>query len=60
MPESLPAALPVLPLRQGVVLPGGIGPLSIGRPGSIAAAEAVGVHDPADPHSGLILVAVQR
>ncbi|MBO85402.1 MAG: endopeptidase La [Deltaproteobacteria bacterium] len=60
VPESLPAALPVLPLRQGVVLPGGIGPLSIGRPGSIAAAEAVGVHDPADPHSGLILVAVQR
>jgi ATP-dependent Lon protease len=60
VPDDLPATLPILPLRQGVVLPGGIGPLSIGRPGSLAAAEAVGIHDPADPLSGLILVAVQR
>jgi ATP-dependent Lon protease len=34
--------------------------LSIGRPGSIAAARQVGVHDPEQPDSGLILVAVQR
>ena len=60
VPEGLPESLPVLPLRQGVVLPGGIGPLSIGRPGSIAAAELVGVADPEQADSGLILVAVQR
>jgi len=60
VPESLPETLPVLPLRQGVVLPGGVGPLSIGRPGSLAAAEAAGVMEEGNPQSGLVLIAVQR
>lgn len=61
LPEGLPATLPVLPLRQGVVLPGGVGPLSVGRPGSLAAVEAAGrATEAGGPLSGLLLVAVQR
>ncbi len=60
VPEDLPEVLPVLPLRQGVVLPGGIGPLSIGRTTSVAAARLAGVASKESPKDGLILVAVQR
>lgn len=60
VPDELPERLPVLPLRHGVVLPGGVGPLSIGRPGSLAAARAAGVSTAEGPESGLMLVAVQR
>jgi ATP-dependent Lon protease len=51
LPTDLPETLPVLPLRQGVLLPGGLIPLTVGRPGSVAAAEAA---------DEWILVAVQR
>lgn len=60
VPEHLPARLPVLPLRQGVVLPGGVGPLSIGRPGSLSAVRSAGVSTDDGPDDGLVLVAVQR
>ena len=60
VPEALPERLPVLPLRQGVVLPGGIGPLSVGRPGSLQAVELAGRTSADDPAAGLVLIAVQR
>lgn len=60
VPDDVPGLLPVLALRQGVVLPGGVGPLSVGRPGSLAAVERAQVAREGDPTSGLVLVAVQR
>jgi len=51
IPTDLPETLPVLALRQGVLLPGGLIPLTIGRKASVAAVEAA---------DELILVAVQR
>jgi ATP-dependent Lon protease len=40
MPESKIIELPILPLRNTVVFPYGISPLTVGRPMSLAAAEA--------------------
>lgn len=61
LPEALPPRLPVLPLRQGVVLPGGVGPLTLARPRSVAAVQAAGRFDSSapDPSSGLLVIAVQ-
>ncbi len=52
IPEQLPASLPVLPLRRGVLLPGGMMPLAVGRAPSIRALQAA--------KGGLILIATQR
>ena len=64
LPDDLPSSLPVLALRQGVVLPGGVGPLALGRPFSAAAVRAAGRYDPtavdARPTDGLIVLAVQE
>jgi len=51
LPAQLPSSLPVLPLRSGVLLPGGVLPLTVGRPRSLAAAKVA---------DDLLLVAVQR
>jgi ATP-dependent Lon protease len=40
LPETLPATLPVLALRKGVLLPGGVNLFTVGRPRSRAAVEA--------------------
>lgn len=42
LPEDAPPVLPVLPLRRGVLLPGAVLPLSVGRAASLAAVEAAG------------------
>jgi ATP-dependent Lon protease len=55
MPENLPATLPLIPLRRGILLPGMVSTFAIGRPLSASAVEAA--HKASDP---LILVAVQR
>ena len=60
LPQNLSASLPLLPLRRGVALPGGVSPFVIGRPGSRSAVEAAGRADDDDPEAGLILVGVQR
>ncbi len=52
VPENLPSSLPVLPLRRGVLLPGGVMPLAVGRAPSVSALQAA--------KGGLILVAAQR
>ena len=63
VPDDLPATLPVLPLRRGVVLPGGVGPLALGRAASVAAVQAAGRFDPtavdAQPTDGLLVIALQ-
>lgn len=52
IPDLLPATLAVLPLRRGVLLPGGIQPFGVGRSLSLSALNAA--------KDGLVLVAVQR
>lgn len=52
IPTILPKTLPVLALRRGVLLPGAVMPLSVGRRRSIAALEAA--------KGELIVVAAQR
>jgi ATP-dependent Lon protease len=52
LPSVLPTSLPVLPLRKGVLLPGGVQLFTVGRPRSKAAVEAAG--------EKLILVTAQR
>jgi ATP-dependent Lon protease len=52
IPDLLPRTLPVLALRKGVLLPGGVMPLTVGRRRSVAALDAA--------KGGLILVAPQR
>ncbi|MEM1024850.1 MAG: endopeptidase La [Myxococcota bacterium] len=55
VPKDLPSTLPVLPLRQGFLLPGVASPFAIARPASLAAVEAA-----KRDHDGWILVAIQR
>ena len=55
LPENLPEALPLIPLRRGVLLPGMVSTFAIGRALSVSAVEAA-LKQP-DP---LLLVAVQR
>jgi ATP-dependent Lon protease len=50
---ELPAVLPVLPVRDVVIFPGVTVPLSIGRPGSLAALARAG-------QGGFLVVATQR
>lgn len=52
VPDVLPKTLPVLALRRGVLLPGGVIPLTVGRRRSLAALDA--------SKGDLILVAPQR
>jgi ATP-dependent Lon protease len=52
LPSPLPGSLPVLAMRRGVLLPGGVSPLMVQRPRSQAAVDAA--------QGALILVAVQR
>lgn len=52
VPNDLPSTLPVLALRRGVLLPGGVSPYLVGRPRSLSALEAA-VGD-------YLLVATQR
>jgi ATP-dependent Lon protease len=52
IPTDLPEALPILPLRSGVLLPGNVRPYTVGRGLSHAALDAA--------VKNLVLVAVQR
>ena len=52
LPDTLPETLPVLPLRGGVLMPGAIMPIPIGRRSTGKALDAA--------EEGLVLVAVQR
>ena len=52
LPNPLPSSLPVLALRRGVLLPGGVLPLTVGRQRSLSALNA--------SSNGLILVVAQR
>ncbi|MEZ4239349.1 MAG: LON peptidase substrate-binding domain-containing protein [Myxococcota bacterium] len=52
VPEDLPAGLPVMALRRGVLLPGVSSPFMVGRPRSLSALAAA--------HDGWLLVAAQR
>ena len=52
IPSDLPRALPVLPIKQGFLLPGVISPFAIGRSGSLAALDAA--------KDGWLIVALQR
>ena len=40
IPGNLPASLPVMPLRRGVLLPGTAGPFVVGRERSLSAVQA--------------------
>jgi ATP-dependent Lon protease len=51
IPSDLPTRLPVLPLRQGFLLPGVAAPFGVGRPASVKALDA---------SEGWVLVAMQR
>ncbi|MCB9777712.1 MAG: endopeptidase La [Alphaproteobacteria bacterium] len=58
VPSDLPSTLPVIPLRRGVLLPGGMFTFSVGRPRSVAAVEqAMAAEGSAQ---GWVLLAVQR
>jgi ATP-dependent Lon protease len=59
LPDPLPATLPVLPLLRGAALPGGVGPLTLGRPISADAAKAAGTWSPESRTDGHVLVALQ-
>ncbi len=50
---QIPARLPVLPVRNAVVFPGMNVPLTVGRPGSLAALDEAGVN-------GTIVIATQK
>ena len=52
LPSTLPTVLPVLPLRKGVLLPGGVNLFTVGRPKSRAAIGAA--------PDKLVIVASQR
>lgn len=52
LPADLPRALPVLPIKQGYLLPGVISPFAVGRPASVAALDAAA--------NGWLIVALQR
>ncbi len=52
VPDDLPSTLPVIPLRRGVLLPGGMFTFSVGRPRSVAALRAAA--------DGWVILAVQR
>jgi ATP-dependent Lon protease len=52
VPEDLPSTLPVLPLRQGLLLPGAVSPFTVARPRSLEALERA--------RDGWLIVAVQR
>ena len=52
IPSDLPSALPVLPIKQGFLLPGVISPFAVGRAPSIAALDAA--------ETGWLIVALQR
>jgi len=63
VPEDLPTVLPVIPLRRGVLLPGGVFTFSVGRPRSLAAlqkAYSSEEESAAARHDGWILLGVQR
>ena len=55
VPNDLPNTLPVLPLRQGFLLPGVASPFAVARPASLAAVEAA-----TRDHDGWVLLAIQR
>lgn len=55
VPDDLPSTLPVIPLRRGVLLPGGVFTFSVGRPRSLAALEVA-----REQHDGWLILAVQR
>jgi ATP-dependent Lon protease len=55
VPDDLATTLPVIPLRRGVLLPGGVFTFSVGRPRSLAALQAARDH-----HDGWMILAVQR
>ena len=50
---EVPSVLPVLPVRDVVIYPGGTVPLQVGRPGSLAALEEAG-------HGGFVLIGTQH
>ena len=52
IPKTVPSSLPLLPLRKGVLLPGGVSPFAVGREKSKRAMKAV--------QGGLLLVGVQH
>ena len=52
IPDTLPESLPVLPLRRGTLLPGGVVPFTVGRKVSLEALDQV--------QDGLLLVVPQR
>ncbi len=52
LPSDLPEVLPVLPIKQGFLLPGVISPFAVGRPASVAALDAAS--------NGWLVVALQR
>ena len=52
IPGNLPASLPVMPLRRGVLLPGTAGPFVVGRERSLSAVQAA--------KDGFVIVAAQR
>ncbi|RME24449.1 MAG: endopeptidase La [Deltaproteobacteria bacterium] len=57
VPDDLPATLPVIPLRRGLLLPGGTFTFTVGRPRSVAALK----HAHRDSEGGAwVVLAVQR
>ena len=60
LPENLPTTLPVLALRRGVLLPGGVMPLQVGRAASLGALDAADRRrcGPVAPADGLYLLRV--
>ena len=55
LPSDLPTTLPLIPLRRGVLLPGGTLTFSAGRPRTLAALQAA-----RSRHDGWLVIAVQR